>query len=281
MRVFVRHFATSEANLLAKSKIPASSGHSSHRGTPREAFVREFLEEHLGEYLAIGTGEIIDGKAEVDMQRPQLDVVVYRREYPRLHFRGRIHGFLVESVVATIEVKSTLDKPALAHAIRTTHTVKNLQPSLFGDQHWQGWKPRGPLSFVVAYNGPASMQTVHGWLDPIHASQGIAFPPIPAELAARSALGSPSLDGIFVLGRGFLLSSTTPGSFPRGVADRVDSVIASEHFDGMDTPHLGLKFLFLALAMASTGLSGTWLDTSGYLKGFDPERLSPPPRHVG
>jgi hypothetical protein len=99
-------------------------------------FVREFLEEHLGEHLAIGTGEIIDGRAEIDRERPQLDVVVYRREYPRLHFGGHIHGFLIESVVATIEVKSTLDRPALEHAIRTAHTVKKLQPSLFRDQHW-------------------------------------------------------------------------------------------------------------------------------------------------
>jgi hypothetical protein len=104
---------------------------------------------------------------------------------------------------------------------------------------------------------------------------------MPADLAARAALASPSLDGIFVLGRGFLLSSNTPGSFSRGVADRVGSVSASEHFDGMDTPHLGLMFLFLALTMASTGLSGTWLDSSGYLRGFNPESLSPPPRYVG
>jgi hypothetical protein len=51
-----------EDALIAISRIPANSGHSLHKGTPREAFIREFLESHLPENVAIGTGEIIDAK---------------------------------------------------------------------------------------------------------------------------------------------------------------------------------------------------------------------------
>lgn len=36
-----------ENQLLATSKIPANSGPTLPKGTPREAFIREFLEGHL------------------------------------------------------------------------------------------------------------------------------------------------------------------------------------------------------------------------------------------
>jgi len=54
------HMDAKENALVAISQIPENSGHSLHRGTPREAFIREFLEAHLPENVAIGAGEIID-----------------------------------------------------------------------------------------------------------------------------------------------------------------------------------------------------------------------------
>jgi hypothetical protein len=38
------HMDAKEDALVAISRVPANSGHSLHRGTPREAFIREFLE---------------------------------------------------------------------------------------------------------------------------------------------------------------------------------------------------------------------------------------------
>jgi hypothetical protein len=40
------HMDAKEAALLAISKIPANSDHPLHKGTPREAFVKEFLIGH-------------------------------------------------------------------------------------------------------------------------------------------------------------------------------------------------------------------------------------------
>ena len=45
--MLLAHMSAVEEQLLATSKIPANSGHSLHKGTPREAFIREFLEAHL------------------------------------------------------------------------------------------------------------------------------------------------------------------------------------------------------------------------------------------
>ncbi|MBB6246225.1 DUF6602 domain-containing protein [Rhodanobacter sp. A1T4] len=64
-----------ENALIAISRIPANSGHSLHKGTPREAFIREFLQSHLPENVAIGTGEIIDASSQPRAQRNQFDIV--------------------------------------------------------------------------------------------------------------------------------------------------------------------------------------------------------------
>jgi hypothetical protein len=121
------HMSAVEDQLLAISRIPANSGHSLHKGTPREAFIREFLEKHLNSTVSIGTGEIIDSKSKPGDRRNQFDIVIYKHNYPRLDFGGGINGFLVESVVATIEVKSTLDKAGIEQAVKAARAAKLLQ----------------------------------------------------------------------------------------------------------------------------------------------------------
>jgi hypothetical protein len=106
--VLEAHMANVERTLVAQSGIQSVAGHSLHKGTPREIFIREFLQNHLPANLAIGTGEIIDSESIPGAPRNQFDIVVYRRSFPKLHLGGGIDAFLIESVVATIEVKSTL-----------------------------------------------------------------------------------------------------------------------------------------------------------------------------
>ena len=144
-----------ENSLVHTSRIPANSGHSLHKGTPREAFIREFLENHLSSNIAIGSGEIIDFKSAPNVQRNQFDIVLYKRNYPKLSFGGNIDAFLIESVVATIEVKSILDSKGIEQSIRAAHAAKSLIPSIVLSMH-TGWIPPKVLNFVVAYDGPAS-----------------------------------------------------------------------------------------------------------------------------
>jgi hypothetical protein len=97
--------AALERELIAKVERSAGASHSGDKGMAREAFVRNFLENHLGANVAVGQGEIIDGKARPGEKRHQHDVVIYRHEFPKLDFGGSVSGFLIESVVATIEIK--------------------------------------------------------------------------------------------------------------------------------------------------------------------------------
>ena len=115
--MLLTHLNVIEEVLLAKSKVAANAGHSIHKGTPREAFVKEFLDCHLPETVAIGTGEIIDQNSRPNTPRRQHDIVIYKKSFPKIEIGGGIYAFLAESVIATIEIKSVLDKEALKQAI--------------------------------------------------------------------------------------------------------------------------------------------------------------------
>jgi hypothetical protein len=103
--VLKAHMNAIEGKLLANSRVAANTAHSLHKGTPREAFVKDFLEGHLSERVAIGTGEIIDCDSVPNpaqtQQRNQFDIVVYKRDCPKLDIGGGISAFLAEPVVMT------------------------------------------------------------------------------------------------------------------------------------------------------------------------------------
>lgn len=240
-----------------------------HKGTPREAFIRQFLQGHLSERVAIGTGEIIDASSKPGQQRNQIDIVIYKRDFPRLDFGGGINGFLAESVVATIEVKSTLDKEELRKSSASARNVKALSRNLVTSFH-TGFQPPAILSYVVAYDGPASMKTVHGWLPDISGTTGVQYPILPQDDQQRMMTPSPSLDAVLVLGRGFMHFGNCPIGFfhPQALAQNPNAKWVLS-----DTPNGNLLLLFLFLSMAVSGTSASWLNPSPYLGTFSVPNL--------
>src|SRR5436305_1197941 len=73
MEMLLSHMAAVERSLLQTAKIPASAGHSLHKGTPRETFIKQFLQDHLTETIAIGQGEIIAANSRSGDRRSQFD----------------------------------------------------------------------------------------------------------------------------------------------------------------------------------------------------------------
>ena len=134
------HMDAVQASLVQTSRVPANAGHTLHRGTPREAFIRQFLEGHLSANVAIGTGEIIDATSTPRASRNQFEIVIYKKNYPKLDFGGGISGFLIESVVATIEVKSLLDQAAMTQSVGAARNAKLLTPNVTSSFS-TGWIP--------------------------------------------------------------------------------------------------------------------------------------------
>lgn len=250
------HMDAVENSLIHISHVPANSGHTLHKGTPREAFIKEFLLGHLNEEVAIGSGEIIDASSVPRAQRNQYDIVIYKRSFPKLDFGGGIHGFLIESVIATIEVKSILDQKAVTQSVKAARNAKGLTPHVKRVM-MSGWNPPRVLNYVVAYDGPAHMKTARDWIDNAHASENITLPNW--TIANRTETPGTALDGIFVLGKGFLKLDNTPLSFG-------DPNTRNQTHVMCDGSAGNLLMLFLALQEACSNLNSAWLDPMPYLQ---------------
>ena len=250
-----------EDALIAISKIPANSGHSLHKGTPREAFIKKFLIDHLPSNVDIGTGEIIDAVSLPNQSCNQFDIVIYKRNYPKLDFGDGISGFLIESVIATIEVKSTLTRQELENAIKASNAAKQLSPNIV-QTFRTGYIPPKVLNYVVASDGPASMETVYGWINPIYEKPGIIQERLPIEESQRISTASKSIDGIFVLGKGFLYFDNVPQGFSN-VEHRQMNPDSKWIF--VDTYEGNLLLLFFLLQGATANVEGKWLNSLPYL----------------
>jgi len=262
------HFDLVEKYLAARGRIAASSGHPVIKGTAREAFVKEFLGCHLSERLAIGTGEIIDANSKAGESRNQHDVILYKPEYPRIEFGGGVTAYLAESVVATIEVKSVLDKQGFLDAMAAAANVKRLVRKTGVGTMTMGYVPPGILCYLVAYDGPQNMETVHGWLRSAEET-GLVYPKIPEDRVQAHALQAPALDAVFVLERGLLHY----GNFPVGLYNpKPNGITIESRFAGANTPRGNLCTLFLFLTQAAAGVALSPCDMRPYMTTFRAEK---------
>jgi hypothetical protein len=259
-----------ENALIAISKVPSNSGHSLHKGTPREAFIKEFLESHLPEHIAIGTGEIIDSNSKPNVQRNQYDIVLYKKNYPKLSFGGGISGFLIESVIATIEVKSTITEKDMEQSIKAAKNAKLLTPSTTSSFS-AGYIPPKVLNYVIAYAGPANMKTAYGWIPKIHNTLGITISDLPQDENKRFNTPSPSIDGVFILNKGFIYFDNIPFGFANS-AGRAAQPNMKWLFS--DTPDGNLLMFFMLLQMATQNIEGKWLNANPYLVNFNLPNIS-------
>ncbi len=251
------HMDAVENHLVSISQIPANSGHTLHRGTPREAFIKEFLENHLSANVAIGTGEIIDSNSQPRTQRNQYDIVIYKDNYPKLDFGGGINGFLIESVVATIEVKSLLDQAGIDQSVMAAYNAKKLTPNI-SRSFSTGWIPPKIINYVVAYTGPAQMNTVYGWIMNSHQKNGI---PLPAwNHQDRCNTPGTALDGVILLNKGFVKLDNSPLSLNNQQNPSPGTHVIVDSSNG------NLLMLFLALQEACNNMQGAWLDAIPYVQ---------------
>ena len=255
------HLDAIEAHLLAISAVPANAGHTLHRGTPREAFIKEFLVGHLSAKLSVGTGEIIDANSAPREQRNQFDIVVYKSDYPKIDFGGGVNGFLSESVVATIEVKSILSEEELDKAIGSASKAKNLKRNLI-TSFSAGHVPPGILSYVVSYSGPEKMTTVLNWWKRSENKRSLNSRGLPASRSARAAIASESIDGVFVLGKGCVVYDNSPLSMLHDSALAINSL---PKYQVLEQRNRNMLWLFLLLTTASSNTIAQWPDLSAYV----------------
>lgn len=109
---------------LARLALAPEIEHPGESGRAREQTLIAFIEHLIPSSFAVSTGFVVDalgGKSR------QIDVVIYRTDYHPVFEIGRVKHFLVESVVAVLEVKAAIDKKArLLEALDNIASVKAL-----------------------------------------------------------------------------------------------------------------------------------------------------------
>ncbi len=254
------HLNNIEEKLSSDFKVSSIAGHSLNKGSPREHFIRDFLKNHLPNIAAIGTGEIIGCNSEPgDRSRNQFDIVIYKNNYPKIHLSEDINAYLIESVIATIEVKSTLDKEGLTQAIIASRNVKLLERNIVQTMS-SGYIPPSVLNFIVAYQGPTT-ETVMKWIDEIYTAKGI-HENNAIEPEKRLEMPSASIDGIFILNRGFIQFDNSPADFRHAYSQKIGNWVYC------DTTNGNLTLLFVLLTQSMANMQGSWLNVFPYLKGF-------------
>ena len=210
--LFSSHFERIQRRLEAEGKAAQSFHHGLNRGLIREAFIREFLSENISEFWGVGTGEIFSRESRDREARNQVDVVIHNKRYPKLPLAAGIDLFFVETVSSFIEIKSRLTKEDVKQAAVAAKRIKDL-----AEFEPQRFNPTGmiknprPYAFIFAYEGPANIETVLKWMKDISAEGDYGLDGLRAcNPEGREFFNHQFLDGIFVLGKGFVVVDALP-----------------------------------------------------------------------
>ena len=113
-----------ETVLDAESRLSGLFDHGPTVGQAREFLVTRVLKTILPTGVHIGSGMVIDHKGA---SSKQIDVVVYDPRFPIMKVEGG-GLYFVEGVLATIEVKSTIDTVSLKDSLENCRSVLQLWP---------------------------------------------------------------------------------------------------------------------------------------------------------
>ncbi|MHA1973112.1 MAG: DUF6602 domain-containing protein [Candidatus Hodarchaeales archaeon] len=241
--------------------VQKSAGHPLHKGIPREFFIKEFIQSHLSELTGYGTGEIIDPNSKAGAMRNQVDIVIYKNNFPKINFGGGINGYFSESVISTIEVKSKLTKRKAFKAFDSISNVKALKRSFTGGSSF-AYQPPGIFSFIVSYDGPKNLNTVYSWIEEYSNENTIEFSQMPEQFGSRMQLLSPLADLIIILGKGYI-------KFDNGPIKTIDDSFRKDNPDSKwiisNNKSGNLLLLFLTLTSLISSFSTKYVDLDQYI----------------
>jgi len=271
--ILADHFADFEDALKALGQVARTSGHPTIKGTVRETFLREVIEQHIGGDFHLGKGDIVFPTSKRGDPRADNDIVVVKRGSPRLHMAGGVSAFLAESVLCTIEIKSGLQQsrfklaekrlrhdplfPVIKRAVEYKQKYRQLkwiQPKILGiqvDPKTKVASPRFPAVeipqpfpvYILSFNYNGDFIDLATRIEVIHDYLGVTMPRMPDTAEEKRRTPSPSIDGIFVLGRGFLLFDS--GNFV--IANAQDDGWAEGWWKRVDCKNGALLALFLSI----------------------------------
>ncbi len=123
--------AASEDMLRQFEIFSAQYQHRGLRGSAREDVVSNFLVNYLPSNLEIASGEIFDTRGS---NTRECDVIILDRLKVPLMFSGNKRLTPIEGVYAVMEVKSSLDSPALRDCLSKCSDIKSMPKTAYYPQ---------------------------------------------------------------------------------------------------------------------------------------------------
>jgi hypothetical protein len=218
-RLVVDWFDRLESVLEAEATLSGLLSHGSTVGQAREFLVTRVLRTILPASVHVGCGKVIDSKGNCSRQT---DIIIYDPRFPLMEVEGG-GLYFVEGVLATIEVKSTIDRAeleaslencraVLALAINGEHPEEAAARIAFyaekgsitqREAEQRFWYMFRPATYVFAFNSKLSFQTtcsyIKEWWNGIGCGYSAHFPLLPRVITAGGVVGFVN-DGRFSLG---------------------------------------------------------------------------------
>lgn len=132
--------------------------HNGVKGSAREDLLKDYLKKLLPEKYSITSGIIIDNNQN---QSKQQDFIIHDAFNCPSFFKTESNSILpIESVYATIEIKSTLDYSTLEQSVKNIESVRNLNKLPNRNIISNRYNDVYPLGFVFAYSSNYSLEQI-------------------------------------------------------------------------------------------------------------------------
>lgn len=237
----------------------------------RQAFAGQFVEPMFGAEWRVDAGRLVGRLGEPGAAPAVFDLLLCQRSGPRLQQADGGVACFAESALAAITLVPTLDEASLVAAVRTARAAKLLdRTALRPHRPGEAGQPPPLRCHLVAFDGPPDMPLVHQWLKRAYREQAIDEPDLPPTGDERCQWASPALDGVFVLGRGFLNFDNLPFGF---ITDEVRAATFGLCWAIASSERHGLLALWLQLEQAAAAFSGWRLDPAAFVNGFEVKGL--------
>jgi len=115
--------AIEEFAIALKKTSPIN--HRTSKGVAREDVLRTFFKQRLPTKFAVTTGEVVDLRGQTG---PQLDIMIYDQTVNFALNAEDIQVLPAETLLASIEVKSKLNKQEIKSSIEAAKKLKALKP---------------------------------------------------------------------------------------------------------------------------------------------------------
>jgi hypothetical protein len=208
-KIIVDWFDRLETVLQAEAQLSGLLSHGSTVGQAREFLVTRVLRTILPASVHVGSGKVIDSRGECSKQ---IDVVVYDPRFPLMKVEGG-GLYFVEGVLATIEVKSTINSAELRASLDNCKSVLDL--AINGEHPEEAaariayyaekggitekeaeqrfWYMYRPATYIFGFSSQLSFPTtwtcIRDWWEGIACAHSAHFPLLPRVITSGEVVG--------------------------------------------------------------------------------------------